>query len=548
LLQMRPYQDEALAAITEARERGIRRQLVALPTGAGKTVIFSELARRATRPVLVLAHRAELVNQARDKLARAIGDDQAVAVEQASQHASAVAKVVVASIRSLRSGRLDRLRAAWDFEWVIYDECHHSPADDNLRVLRELGVFEADWTGTLVGFTATTLRGDGIGLDTVFEEIVCSRTISDLIAEEYLVPLCGFRVATSTDLEAVSPGTGGDFPVEELAEAVDIQERNSLVARSIQELARDRRTIVFCVTVAHAKHLARALTGLGVACRAVYGSMKVEERAQTLADFRRGDLAAITNIGVLTEGFDDPGVSCIAMARPTRSEGLYAQCIGRGTRLAEGKKDCLVLDFVDLSDLELVTLPRLHGMPTDLDLQGQRADEAEEEFRGGFQLPLGFEIPPGMITLAEIKSRAAAFDPISLHIDPEIRAISANGWCSLGSRGVVLHFQPKRGKWAKMVVCRQQGRLARNRYRVLQGDREMASFSRVAEAVEAVDYEIERMGAHAAASAHEDAAWRQGAVPLGMADRLARLRPPRVAENVGQALQHLAFAEFHENG
>src|SRR4029078_8302340 len=104
--------------------------------------------------------------------------------------------------------------------------------------------------------------------------------------------------------------------------------------------------------------------------------MPGEARAQALADFRAGRVQVLTNVGVLTEGFDDPGVSCVAMARPTRSEGLYAQCVGRGTRLHPGKADCLILDFVDLTELSLCTLPSLFGTPRDLDLRGGDACEA----------------------------------------------------------------------------------------------------------------------------------------------------------------------------
>ncbi len=232
--------------------------LVCLPTGAGKTVVFAQLARMAKRPVVVIAHREELLAQAADKLQRALGPDARVSVEQGERRADAAARVVVCSVRSLRSDRLARLRGALRPGLVIYDECHHAPADDNLRVLRELGCFEADWDGTLVGFTATTARGDGKALERVFEQIVYARTLPEMIAEGYLVPLRGYRVATQADLTRITAPRGdADLREDELAEAVDIEERNALVARSIQELARDRRTVAFCVTVAHAQNLRR---------------------------------------------------------------------------------------------------------------------------------------------------------------------------------------------------------------------------------------------------------------------------------------------------
>ena len=174
--------------------------LVCLPTGAGKTVIFSRLAQLAQRQVLVLAHREELLFQARDKLQQALGEGQVVAIERGADRAAADAKVLVCSIRSLHQERLAQVMRGRNLGLVVYDECHHAAADDNLRVLRQLGAFDAAWTGTLLGFTATTARGDGKGLDGVFESIVYSRSLPELIADGYLSKLRGFRITTSADL------------------------------------------------------------------------------------------------------------------------------------------------------------------------------------------------------------------------------------------------------------------------------------------------------------------------------------------------------------
>ena len=518
---LRPYQREAVEAVLSARRRGVRRMLVCLPTGAGKTVVFAQLARLAKRPVLVLAHREELLAQARDKLVRALGPDARVDVEQGPRRADADARVAVCSIRSLRPDRLARLMEGRAPGLVIYDECHHAAAEDNLRVLRALGCFDAGWEGTLVGFTATTSRGDGQGLDAVFEEIVCARTLPEMIADGYLVPLRGFRVATGADLTRIT-GRGADLPEEELAEAVDIEERNALVARTIQELARDRRTIAFCVTVAHAQHLRRSLNAVGVRAGVVHGMMETDARAKALADFAAGKLRALCNVAVLTEGFDDPGVSCVAMARPTRSEGLYAQCVGRGTRLAPDKRDCLVLDFCDVSSLSLVTLPSLFGMPRDLDLEGRDAGEAKRAFdQIAFDHP-AFEAEAGAITLGEIQARAAAFDPLTQSIDAEVRAISRLAWASLGKAGVVLHFEKAPGRVVEVLVLARGGR--GKRWEVRLDGAVMERFSTLEEAVAAVDYEVERRGRHTALSSLPGAAWRAQRVSPERAAAVARTR------------------------
>jgi superfamily II DNA or RNA helicase len=540
-LALRPYQREAIASVIAARKSGLRRLLVCLPTGAGKTVIFSQLARLAKKSVLVLAHREELLSQAREKIERAIEGSALVAIEQGNKRAPAEAKVLVCSIRSLHAERLEQVLQGRDIGLVIYDECHHAAAEDNLRVLRRLGAFDPAWTGTLLGFTATTARGDGKGLDSVFERIVYTKTLPDLIDAGYLVKLRGYRIATSADLTSLAR-EGLDFRDDELSEAVDIEERNALVARSIQELARDRRTIAFCVTVNHARSLCKSLNSLGVAAGIVYGAMPAEARAKALADFREGRTQALTNVGVLTEGFDDPGVSCIAMARPTRSEGLYAQCVGRGTRLFPEKKDCLILDFVDLSNLDLCTLPSLFGMPKDLDLEGRDASEARRAWQQiAFDHP-GFDVEAGAITLSEIQDRAARFDPLTLRIDAGVRAISGNAWASLGRHGLLLHFEKKPGRLAEVVVscARARGK----KWHVEMDGALIERFSTIEEAVQAVDYEVGRLGRGAQASALAGAAWRRGPAPSTVtADPSAPrdARTGRAITTLGEAMRLAVF-------
>ncbi len=545
---LRPYQREAIAAVLDRRRAGVRRMVIHLPTGAGKTVIFSELARMARQPVLVLAHRSELVQQAADKVRRALGPaGGTVTIEQAGATADPSAKVVVASIRSLHEDRLARLLSSHRFGLVVYDECHHATADGNKAVLTGLGAFAPDWTGTLLGFTATPVRADGVGLDEVFEELVYTRGMPQMIADGWLVPLRGFRIATEASLQSVRP-TRADLVLEELAEAIDIEDRNALVARSIQELARDRRTLAFCVTVSHARRLALALRTVGLAAGYVHGEMPQDERAAVLAAFAAGRLQVLTNVGVLTEGFDDPGVSCIAMARPTRSQALYVQCIGRGTRLSPetGKSDCLVLDFADVSDLELVTLPVLYGMPTHLDLEGMDAEDARQEYSGAMQRwGDALELPPEAITLQEIKDRAASFDPLSQAVHPDLRAISANGWASLGRMGLVLHILRRGDKMTRIEVLARGKPGRKDRWQVVWDGRKVAAFSKVEAAVEAVDFEVEKKGRKWAESARETAAWRRSPVPPQLAQDIRTQGIPGDARTWQDALQLLSFAAHH---
>ncbi|HET9956784.1 MAG TPA: DEAD/DEAH box helicase [Polyangiaceae bacterium] len=508
MLSLRPYQQQAIDAVLAARRRGVRRLLVCLPTGAGKTVIFSRLAQLAQRQVLVLAHREELLYQASEKLQHELGGQHLVAIERGSERGARDAKVLICSIRSLHEARLAEVMRQRQLGLIIYDECHHAAAEDNLRVLRQLGAFDAKFPGTLLGFTATTARGDGRGLDEIFEQIVYSRSLPELIQDGYLAPLRGFRISTAADLTRLS-ATGLDFREDELEEAVDIEERNALVARSIQELARDRRTIVFAVTVRHARNLAYALNALGVATGIVHGDMPGEQRGRALSEFKAGKLQVMCNVAVLTEGFDDPGVSCIAMARPTRSEGLYAQCVGRGTRLHNDKRDCLILDFVDASRLSLCSLPSLFGAPRELDLRGDDAERAARVWQQILVDHPGFELEAGSITLPEIQQRAASFNPLTLETHDEVRAISANAWFSLGRHGVALHFERRPGVVCEVTVLTRAAR--GKRWEVSLDGRVKERFSTLEAAVEAVDYEVSRFGPRAAASALASAPWRAAA-------------------------------------
>jgi hypothetical protein len=289
--------------------------------------------------------------------------------------------------------------------------------------------------------------------------------------------------------------------------------------------------------VSHARHLCWALNRLGVTSGLVYGEMTPDARAQALADFRNGRTQVLANVAVLTEGFDDPGVSCIAMARPTRSEGLYTQCVGRGTRLHPGKRDCLILDFVDASTLPLCSLPSLFGVPRYFDLQGGDVSEAARAWQKILFDHPGFELEAGALTLPEIQERAAAFNPLTQEVHEDVRAISGNAWFSLGRHGLGLYFEKKPGVTNEVLVLKLPGR--GKVWEVLMDGASIERFSELEEAVSAVDYELEKLGRAIALSALPGAAWRQapeGCVPRAeilqkaLWDRL-NSRPPRYGRN-----------------
>lgn len=381
-LQLRSYQSEALLRVRDAYKAGKRRVLVSLPTGTGKTVVFAHFpsALKMRKRLLVLAHREELLVQAQDKF-RAVDPTLKVEIEQAGTHASDDASVVVASVPTLARGngaRLSRLRPD-DFSIVVVDEAHHAVAPTYRRILDHFGLFEPGTSRLLIGFTATPRRGDHQGLGEVFEEVCYARDLREMIGGGYLAPISGWRVDTGVSLDGVKV-RHGEFVESQLAVVVNTTPRNHLVVRAYRELARGRRAIAFCVNVAHAQDVQLAFAESGIRAAAVWGALPKDERRAALARFSGGDLDVITNCNVLTEGFDEPRVDCVIMARPTRSKLLYAQMVGRGTRLHPDKANLLVVDVADNSRAhQLPGLHSLFNLPANMNLGGRDAFEIERE-------------------------------------------------------------------------------------------------------------------------------------------------------------------------
>ncbi|MFG1826741.1 DEAD/DEAH box helicase family protein [Microbispora bryophytorum] len=357
-LPLRPYQREALAAVEGAERRGIRRPLGVLPTGAGKTVTFAHLITRRTGRALILAHRDELIRQAADKVQQ-IAPGLDVGIVKASEN-DADAHVVVASIQTLINPR--RVEAIGRFDLVIVDEAHHATASTYMTVLDQLGSFRPDGPLT-VGFTATAGRADGVGLKAVWQEIVYQRGIVQMIAEGYLVDVKALAITSDLDLRNVRTH-GGDYSDSDLGAELERSGTIEAAAVAYRQYAADRPGIAFAPTVAVSQRLTESLRWQGIAAEHVDGTMPTSERSAVLARLRTGKTQVVSNCAVLTEGFDEPRVSCVLMARPTKSPVLFAQSVGRGLRLHPGKNDCLVLDIAGATaDNNLCTLADLAGLP-----------------------------------------------------------------------------------------------------------------------------------------------------------------------------------------
>lgn len=358
-LRLRPYQTECIEAIEAAWAEGMQRPAAVLSTGLGKTVIFSSLihrhvARTGTRAV-VLVHRDELCDQAISKIR---GTDPSLGVGKVKASDNDVrADVVVASVQTLaQQRRLNALVTAGRIGLVVADEVHHYASRTFLGVLKGLGCFSPDGP-VMAGFTATLARGDGIGLGDVVDDVVYSKGVMYGVQNGFLVPPEGRLIGSDVlDLSSVK-ASRGDYQAGDLGEALEDSGLIDSIPGVYTEHAKDRQGIVFVPTVRNAERSASVLSAAGIPSAMVCGETPREERLRIFDDYRRGRIQVMSNAMVLTEGFDMPQASCAVIARPTQSQSLYVQMVGRVLRPYPGKTDALILDVVGASvDNKLKTL------------------------------------------------------------------------------------------------------------------------------------------------------------------------------------------------
>lgn len=336
-MELRPYQREAEAAILNEWETGVLRTLLVLPTGCGKTIVFSKVIEERVRAgdrVLVLAHRGELLEQASDKLAQATG--LRCATEKADESClGSWYRVVVGSVQSLmREKRLSRFAHDY-FQTIVVDEAHHVLSDGYQRVLDHFG------QAKVLGVTATPDRGDMRNLGQCFQSLAYEYTLPKAIREGFLTPIKALTIPLKLDLTGVGIQSG-DFKAGDLGTALDPYLEQ--IADEMHRHCSDRRTVVFLPLVKTSRKFRDILLRHGFRAAEVNGTS--QDRAQILSDFDAGKYNVLCNSMLLTEGWDCPSVDCIVVLRPTKVRSLYSQMVGRGTRLFRGKDHLLLLDFL----------------------------------------------------------------------------------------------------------------------------------------------------------------------------------------------------------
>jgi superfamily II DNA or RNA helicase len=398
--KLRTYQEravmEASAALADSRS-----VLFVCPTGGGKTFVFAELAwmfRQNHGRVLVLADREHLVGQAADVIRERTG--LSVGPEQGKEHVDPqhLPDVVCATIQSMRRpGKLATFDAA-SFALIVIDEADLGVAPSYAAVLSHFA------SARVFGCTATPDRADGKSLGAVFEKVITPLYMGDLITQGYLSPIRRTLVRIqSVTLDNVKT-VDGDYSNADLERVLTHEKALHEVVRPSMDLSGTRPSIVFAATVAHAEALADVFNRYAPkSASVIHGKMPVKERRKLLKEYERGKIRFLCSCAMLLRGVDLPLTSCVIMARPTQSRALYCQAIGRGTRLAKGKNDLLVLDFTDNSTN--------HALISAIDLMRTLPADVRERAREIADAQPGAD-PIAVIEQAELELAA----------DPEVRA------------------------------------------------------------------------------------------------------------------------------
>lgn len=373
-MKLRSYQRELVNGIIVEWGKGYRRTAAVMATGGGKTptgMSVCNLCFEAGLPVLWLAHRTELIDQAIDK-ARQVAPGRRIGRLQ-GRNKQYRAELVIGSIQTASTDTTLALLRTRQWGLIVIDETHHATAATYVKVLTELRAFEADGPRVL-GLTATFDRSDGAALGQIFESIV-DPTIGliDLIRHPegpFLVPPRGVRVKIQgLDLGRVKR-VAGDFNSGALGAAMSAAMAPRKIVEAWQEHAKDVPTVAFLPTVAISIEQAQAFNDAGYRAVHLDGTTPAAERAAALEAFRRGEILVLCNVGLFTEGTDLPSIGCVILGRPTSSTSLYQQMVGRGLRLHPGKRFCWILDVTGVTGKhKLATLASLNGADRPEDIE-----------------------------------------------------------------------------------------------------------------------------------------------------------------------------------
>lgn len=375
-MQLRPYQEEAKERVLNEWEQGRDKTLLVLPTGTGKTIVFSKIVEERVRQgdrALILAHRGELLEQASDKLKKATG--LVTATEKAEETSlGSWYRVVVGSVQTLMREKRLKQFSPDHFETIVVDEAHHVMSDSYQKVLNHFS------GAKVLGVTATPDRGDMKNLGAYFETLAYEYSLPQAIKDGYLTKIKALTIPINLDLSKVSQ-QAGDFKASEIGSALDPYLEQ--IANEMWNVAKDRKIVVFLPLIDTSKKMTKLLNKVGFNAVEVNGQSK--DREQILKDFDEGKYNVLCNSMLLTEGWDCPSVDSIVVLRPTKVRSLYSQMVGRGTRLYPGKDHLLLLDFLWHTERHALCRPS-HLITTNEKVQKKMDEKTEQNPNEAFDI------------------------------------------------------------------------------------------------------------------------------------------------------------------
>ena len=417
-IKLRDYQEEVLNIINNLESGSY---LIQMATGLGKTATFTNIKRKGR--VLVLAHREELITQPIKYY------DCPVGIEMGN-HRSNNEPVIIASVMSL-THRLDKFKSD-EFDMIIIDECHHASAKSYKKII------EYFKPRLLLGFTATPNRSDNVRLDDIFQKIIFQRDLKWAIQNKYLTDINCIRVNIGYDLSNVAKRMG-DFATGELEKVMNTSAMNKAIAEAYYKYAKGQ-TLIFATSVEHAKEIAKEIDD------AVVVTADTKNRAEIIDKFTRREIPVLVNCMIFTEGTDIPLVETVMIARPTQSNSLYTQMVGRGLRLYEGKDKLILIDLVGITGKHnLCTAPSLLGIDLTTVPKSKR-DEIQGDL---FELPEIIQekadCPESWIRNIEIVDLWAKGQEYNLHNVNWFKQPNGDLVCTLKSKRLIIPAQDELG-------------------------------------------------------------------------------------------------------
>lgn len=341
MIKLRDYQEEAIETIRETFKNSDR-QYICMPTGSGKTITFLSYAKQYHKKILVIVPSCQLLDQVYETALKFY--DKNIISRRGNTYLEKITDFHICTIQSTRGNHLDDL-FMYIFDLIIIDEAHHSQSDTYVRLIKRIAPSYSKET-CLLGVTATPDRSDGQLLDQILGKRSFSLDVMSMIQNKQLSEIEGFSVKTKIDISDVET-RNGEFSLNKLFKKLCTKSRNEMILDLYEKEMKDRKTIIFCINIQHSKIINKLLNEKGFSSCHIDGMMDKDQKASILSGFRNGEFSILCNCQILTEGFDEPSINGIILARPTRSRSLFIQMIGRGLRLFPGKENCKIIDIVD---------------------------------------------------------------------------------------------------------------------------------------------------------------------------------------------------------